>query len=130
LLGHNGHCQNLHGHRYVVEVEVTKTKDAIGQEDNAGCLTDFSVLKSKIGVWLDWHWDHAVLYNVDDRVLSMQLEGSKQRCFGFNGNPTAEAMASLLFSSLIPSMLEDIKCEVVRVRVYETPTCWAEVKHV
>lgn len=131
VLGHEGKCANLHGHRYVAEIEVAP----LAELDSLGRVVDFSVIKEKVGGWVDENWDHNFLFNRDDPMFKMF-------CFGFdrdarihhfgpktpyvmqNGNPTAENMAEHLFhvaKDLLPGLLK-----VVSVTIHETPNCKAK----
>lgn len=119
LVGHEGVCSNLHGHRYRVEVEVSS--DAL---DALGRVVDFGELKRTIGAWIDAHLDHAVILRHDDEPLLGVCRAAGWRVHVMPGNPTAELMASELLTAL-PSLLSP-PLRVVRVRLYETPSCWAE----
>lgn len=142
VLNHESKCKNLHGHRYSAEVTVsTPELDAIGR------VVDFGVLKSIIGKWIDDHWDHNILLNSEDPLFafrgsmtSMRHAGIFGAIFGdkepfdFRGmnllegskgiNPTAEVIAECLFGVCRKLLPKEIS--VVRIRVYETPNCWAD----
>ena len=131
LLGHTGRCCNLHGHRYVVETHIGMP----GEEDAStavldalGMLVDFGILKSRINGWLDSNWDHAFMVNSKDVALLALLGsvGEHTRTFVFDGNPTAEAMASLLLNEVVPKCLDGTGAAVVKVVVWETPNCRVE----
>jgi len=118
LLGHEDKCANLHGHNYRVEIDCC-TGDSL---DSIGRIIDFSVIKERLGGWLDRNWDHAVLLNEIDPLVSI-LKQTKQIVAVMKGNPTAENMASVLFG--VADDLFPGKC-VSRVRVEETDGAWAE----
>ena len=147
VLGHEGKCANLHGHRYVAEVTV-----AAQSLDTLGRVVDFSVVKETIGTWIDVQWDHNILLHQDDplakiwaewqqpgdlnvvdvRVDAPHLFGPKAPYIFPDGlNPTVENLAYLLFKiarrltqdSNLPALKE---VQVLRVKVWETPNCWAE----
>src|SRR5436853_739224 len=90
VLGHEGKCRHLHGHRGVAEVTVQ------GLElDSLGRVIDFSVLKREVGEWIDNNWDHNILLNTQDplwqEVPEESLIFANRRPFLFgNRNPTAE----------------------------------------
>ena len=133
VLGHEGKCANLHGHRYVAEIEVAP----LAKLDSLGRVVDFSVIKEKLGGWIEEYWDHNLLLHKDDPLL---VEAQKQpiksddhylkRMVGRhpyimpNGNPTAENMAEVLFMTAkthLPRLLK-----VVSVTIHETPNCKAK----
>ncbi len=123
VLGHEGKCKHLHGHRYVCEITVR----ANGL-DNLGRVVDFGVVKERVGTWVDTHWDHNALLNATDPLWTnpeaRDLAFPQVGPYLFNGNPTAENIAAELFriaTKLLPPPLE-----VVGVVVWETPNCRAE----
>lgn len=64
ILGHEGKCAHLHGHRYVAEITVS------GRDlDTLGRVVDFSVVKTKVGGWIDDYWDHNILLHPQDPLL-------------------------------------------------------------
>ncbi len=121
LLGHEGKCRFMHGHNYVAEVTVQSR-----ELDDLGMVVDFGVVKDKVGEWIDRNWDHAFIYNRDDEeVMKALVCLEDQNAYSMPLNPTAEVMASYLIDicrSLIPLPLN-----VTRVRLWETPKCYAEV---
>ena len=66
LVGHEGKCQNLHGHNYVLEVYVTGR-----QQDEIGRILDFKLLKLQVNQWIDENWDHTfILWTMDENGLA------------------------------------------------------------
>ena len=51
-------CRNCHGHSYKLFVYARNKNNVLLN----GMVIDFSVLKEKIGTWVDENWDHALLY--------------------------------------------------------------------
>lgn len=120
LLGHEGKCRNLHGHRYAVELTV-KAYEGL---DAVGRVIDFSVIKSVVGGWLDEHLDHGYIGQEGDELLEAASSvGSKIHVVSFP--PTAELLAAHLFM-IATDLLGDFGILVVRVRLYETPNGWAD----
>lgn len=131
VLGHEGKCRHLHGHRYVAEITVWA-----GGLDSLGRVIDFGEIKRIVGKWIDDRWDHNLLLNAKDPLLTAveecrcfdcpqdEILGGKEPYIMEHGNPTAEVMAEDLFKtvcSLLPSYLV-----VKKVKLYETPNCYAE----
>lgn len=152
VLGHEGKCRHLHGHRYVAELEVSASEylKSQGTElDECSRVIDFSVLKSVVGGWVDEHWDHNLLLNENDPLWllcqaamevsdSLPVLGSnaleifqgKQPYIVQGGeNPTAEVLARLLFQKA-EELLKPYDIRVMCIRMYETPNCWAEYSEV
>jgi 6-pyruvoyltetrahydropterin/6-carboxytetrahydropterin synthase len=113
-----GPCANIHGHRYVAEVTVE------GEQLNSlGMLVDFGWMKKIVGDWIDTSWDHRLVLSSEDSLLeNIPVDGSGLA--QLPGNPTAENMAKYLFDMVCGFVPSNIK--VVKVRIYETPNCWAE----
>lgn len=127
VMRHESKCATLHGHRYAAEIECEA--EAL---DSVGRVVDFGVIKERVGAWVDDQWDHTTLLNSEDMDLSALLfaehdaDGRRAPFIFDDCNPTAEVIANtLLFQA--QDLLADTGIRVTRVRVYETPTCWAEV---
>jgi 6-pyruvoyltetrahydropterin/6-carboxytetrahydropterin synthase len=117
---HESKCKNLHGHRYVVEITA-----AAPQLDDLGRVVDFSVIKKIVGGYIDRHWDHGTIAHQDDFDLIDLCAEKNWKLFTMFDNPTAENMARALYA-ISNKLLADCGVEVVHVRLYETPNCWAD----
>lgn len=122
-MNHEAKCATLHGHRYKVEICASaKTLDDVGR------VIDFSILKEKIGSWIDHHWDHnCLVFSEDAETLgALQNIPRKKEPFICQWNPTAENMAKFLLLEVCPNLLTGCGVTVNRVVVWETPNCCAE----
>lgn len=121
--GHESKCASLHGHRYRVEIEAKADK-----LDSVGRVIDFSVLKEKIGGWIDQFWDHTtIVWDQDTETLkALRWIPKYKEPFAAPWNPTAENMAEYLLTQVCPVVLVDTGVIVTRIRVWETPNCFAE----
>lgn len=114
LLKHEGKCRNLHGHRYVFELEV----EADGLDD-VGRVVDFSVLKEVVGGWIDTYWDHGFVGQLGDPLLATCMElGLKN--YALHNAPTAENMASHL-AEIVPALLQGRGLRLRSLVCWETP---------
>ena len=125
VLRHESQCASLHGHRYAAEITV-----AAGQLDAVGRVVDFGKIKEKVGSWINETLDHTTLVNSLDKSLlqwckNEQENLSKRAPFVMQGEPTAENIAKCILSKA-RELLNTDGIWVVSVRVYETPTCWAD----
>lgn len=121
---HGGACQMLHGHRYTVEATF------IAEELNSmGMIIDFAIIKNKLKTWLDQHWDHNVILDLSDKKLGDLIsQNTGQKVFYLKSHPTAENLALYLFQEVCPLLFSDcIGLTCNRIRLYETPTSFAEV---
>lgn len=121
VLGHEGKCRFLHGHRGVAEITVRAP-----QLDSVGRVIDFGVVKQLVGKWIDDNWDHNLLLNGDDPQLEYlrTTEDRSPYVMAIEGNPTAENMARHLYSVAVTLLPPNM--QVVNVRIWETPACYAD----
>ena len=116
LVGHEGKCRNLHGHRYSVDIAFAAPLNELG------IVIDFGTVKSIIGTWIDENLDHGVILNEKDTELIELCNRNKWKLFVMKSNPTAENIAELIYH-VSKTLIDSAKIEAVRV--YETPNCWA-----
>lgn len=125
VLRHEGKCANPHGHNYVALFQAEAD-----ELDSVGRVIDFSVLKDKIGGWIDQHWDHGFIYFAEDRDMWESLEnrnGAQWKTFRLPSNPTAENLAEHLLLVVCPDVLQGTGVRVTKVTLWETENCFAEV---
>ena len=134
LAGHEGLCKNLHGHTYKMAIEVTrKTEDVIMSEINSqGMVIDFKDLKQLVIDKIVEPLDHAFMYWINspeplEHEIAEILIKNQRKVAKVNYRPTAEAMAMNFFTTLSEELLQ-INLELKAVKIWETPTSFAEVK--
>ena len=125
VLRHESKCSTLHGHRYAAEL----TCDA-PELDAVGRVIDFGKIKELVGAWIDANWDHTTLVNgADESLLGFAVREAhqlgKRPPYIFDCEPTAENIAIALLE-VAGELLDEYGISVARVRVYETPNCYAE----
>jgi len=112
----------MHGHNYVAFFEA-----GVEELDGIGRVIDFSVLKERLGGWVDEHWDHGFVYwDKDIEVVAALDAMNEDRRFAMPYNPTAENMAQYLLRVVGPSVLDDTPVYLNAVRVWETENCYAD----
>ncbi len=123
VMNHESKCSTLHGHRY--QVEVTAEAE---QLDTIGRVIDFSILKGRIGTWIDEHWDHnSIIFEEDAETLkALRWIPRKKEPFSAPWNPTAENMATYLLNVVCPRELKGAGVMVTKIRIWETPNCYAD----
>ncbi|MEM0027835.1 MAG: 6-carboxytetrahydropterin synthase QueD [Ignisphaera sp.] len=105
IASHDGKCKDLHGHTYIVEVEVI---DEVDQEKPM--VIDFITLKKIV---------RNVLQKYDHKYLNEVLNLS---------DVTVEILALSIFNDLKAELAKLYPGTVLRrVRVYESLGMWAEV---
>ncbi len=129
--GHESKCQHLHGHNYRIHFKVEAELDDVGR------VLDFSVIKTRLCLWLEDNWDHKFLaWEKDPIMTNIHHLICTQACIeedrAFNAsmvwtpfNPTAENMAQYLLEVVGPQQLKGTGCKLVQVIVEETRKCSA-----
>jgi len=152
---HGSKCRHLHGHRYIVEA-VVHAGSLHEQGEQTGMAIDFGFLKQEMMAVIDAPCDHGLILCVDDALALGMLvpEGQdfvgwhanlrqtvarqgfcsthdarmEQKLYLIPGQPTAETLARHWFERLTEPVhaRSGGLAELVCVRVWETPNCWAE----
>jgi len=105
LLGYDGKCKNLHGHTGHLEVELISTETTEKLCNYNGMIIDFGDLKRLV--------NETVIDKLDHHYLNDFIE-----------IPTAENMVEWVVAELHNVFGYSLQ----RVRIYETPTSYAEWK--
>ena len=122
ILEHESKCKYLHGHRYVIEA--TFTSQGL---DNLGRVIDFGTIRELLGQWIDTNWDHTTILCEADKKLGETIAAQTgQPVFYMEKNPTAENMAQYLLETICPTLFADKNAKCTRIRLYETPNCYAD----
>ncbi len=126
---HKSQCRHLHGHRYALEI--TLAGDIIHQDGDSanGMVMDFSEIKSLARRHLVDLWDHAFLAYVGDQPVVNFLQSlPEHKTVLLDCIPTAENLAERAFA-ILDGVYRDTygnHLRLERVRLYETPNCWAD----
>jgi 6-pyruvoyltetrahydropterin/6-carboxytetrahydropterin synthase len=126
---HNSQCRHLHGHRYAIEITLSGniiTDDGVAEQ---GMVMDFSEVKRIAKKVLVDKWDHAFLVYSGDTLIMNFLQSLKDhKTVVFDSQPTAENLALAAFRILDKAYSDNYgnQLRLARVRIYETPNCWAD----
>lgn len=121
---HESKCKMLHGHRYVVEASFSAP-----ELDKLGRVIDFGVIKEVLGKWIDENFDHNTILSTADKKLGDDIEKiTNQKIFYLDYQPTAENIARYLFEEVCPKLFADYEIKCTKLRIYETPNCYAEIE--
>lgn len=104
LLEYIGACARLHGHTYKLQVTLK------GKLNDIGMVLDFKDLKKIVKDGIISMFDH---YNLNDKM---------------SFNTTAENMSVYIFDLLTVALIEDENVAVTSVKLWETPTSFAEYR--
>ncbi len=126
---HASQCRHLHGHRYALEVTLSgEIIKADGLPVN-GMVMDFADVKRIASEQVVSVWDHAFLvHRGDTRVLDFLATMPDHRTVVLDVVPTAENLAAEAFRILDAAYRDTYgnHLRLERVRLYETPNCWAD----
>lgn len=123
LKGYRGKCANLHGHRWVIEAQISG-KTLQEQGEKRGMLLDFGDFKQAVRALAD-AYDHALIIEQDSLKPSTLAALAEEafRVIEVPFRPTAENFAKHFYHQLQASRLP-----VSSVTVYETPDNCAEYR--
>jgi len=132
LSRHPDKCRFPHGHTR--NVEFVLEADEL---DENQMVCDFKIIKDVLGEWLDG-FDHALCMNTADPAYPEFKARFGERVIGFeNQDPTTELMARTIFDHARQALAAyaarrdgsyrlEAAVRLVRVRVWETTSSWAE----
>lgn len=132
LSKHPDQCRFPHGHTR--KVEFILESDTL---DENQMVCDFKVIRDVVGEWLDT-FDHALCMNTSDPAYQDFKDRYGDRVIGFpNQDPTTELMARVVFDHTSRALANNAAradtrypvakgVRLVRVRVWETSSSWAE----
>ena len=114
LDGHDGKCQNLHGHTYKLQVEISG--DLYESGAKKAMIIDFSDLKSIVKKTI---YDQT---SERESQIAALLQKLNSKTFGVPFRTTAEEMARFIFNRL----KHDEQLAISAIRLWETPTSFCE----
>jgi len=123
LDGHDGKCQNLHGHTYKLQVEVSG--ELVQHGAKKGMVVDFTDVKTVVKTVILDPMDHAFIYDTTSErecKIANLLNELNSKTFGIPVRTTAEEMARFIFNQLKE------KLPLSAIRLWETPTSFCEYR--
>lgn len=123
LDGHDGKCQNLHGHTYKLQVEVAG--ELFSEGAKKAMVMDFSDLKQAVKTAVLEPMDHAFIYDQTSQresQIAALLQQLDSKTFGVPFRTTAEQLAQFIFQRL----KQECGLPVSAIRLWETPTSFCE----
>ena len=124
VVGHENKCAHMHGHEYLAEI-YARPKETL---DDIGRVIDFSVIKERVGNWIDRYWDHGFIVNKTDIAALSAIKAFNdhsqfdQKYFELPYNPTAENLARFLLETC-KDLFTEYPIEIYKVVIHETPNC-------
>ena len=136
VVGHESCCSRLHGHNYRVHFtcESEYSDNVKNGLDHVGRVIDFSEVKTKLCMWLEYNWDHRFIAWEEDHLIkfindpSFMNEDNELRILNESFvfvpfNPTAENMAQYLVDVIGPQQLNGTGITLTSVTIEETRKC-------
>lgn len=118
---HSGGCENIHGHSYVMRVELE------GDIDDKGMVVDYFDVKATVQPLVDL-MDHSFLCAESDEVMRAFFDKNptlKVNYVAFHS--TAENIALYLLGEIKKEFIKFPSVKKITVRVFETERTFAEV---
>lgn len=129
LSNYQGKCANLHGHTYKLQVSVEAPLQDKGNE--TGMVMDFNNLKGAIDFVIE-AFDHAIIFSdigYRSEAESVLMDWADKYGMAYviisAGKSTSECIATEI-KSRISCYLAEVPVPDITVRVWETPTSFAE----
>lgn len=130
LSNYQGKCENLHGHTYKLQVTVEAPLQDKGNE--TGMVMDFNTLKKAIDFVTD-SFDHAIIFSdiayrgeAENALLDWADKYAMNYVIIPAGKSTSECIATAIRAKIVYA-LPIVEMEDITVRIWETPTSFAEV---
>ncbi len=127
---HASQCRHLHGHRYALELTLTGQVIRKPGDPANGMVMDFGDIKAIAQKHLVDAWDHAFLaYAGDAQLVTLLAAIPGHKTVLLDAVPTVENLALEAFRILDPLYIDAYgnQLSLERVRLFETPNCWADV---
>lgn len=125
LWNYDGKCRNVHGHSY--RLFVTVIGDPIADEQNVklGMVIDFGDLKKIVNENIVNRFDHTLFVSDKAQIKKMlETEQMFERFEQLDYQPTCENFV-IHFAEILKQKLPET-VELYSIRLYETPTSFAE----
>ena len=116
LDGHDGKCNNLHGHGYILLLEISQVLHQNGAKE--GMVIDFGDVKTMIDTYLIQDLDHAFIYNLNnerEKTIATTLEGVHSKVYPVSFRTTAELLARNIYQKV-----KELGIPVVKVSLAES----------
>lgn len=118
---HEGLCKNLHGHTYMMRVEIE------GDPDRNGIVMDYYDIEKIVGPFVA-KLDHSFVCSEDDDLMINFLKENGFRMYVVPDNTTAENLARYALEILAPAFAKFGNLYKLKILFYETRDAYAAVE--
>ncbi len=118
---HSGGCRNIHGHSYMMRVEIE------GEIDSNGMVMDYYALETIVAPLIE-KMDHSFCVDSEDTIM---LNFLKEQGFDYYLVPfttTAENLAKHITELIKPEFMKFDNLRTMKIRVNETADVFAELE--
>lgn len=125
LQGYSGKCAHIHGHSYHLTVTVAGRTITEEQDPNLGMVVDFSDLKRIVNEQIIAIFDHALVLNEKDPLLSIleKEKGGNPQIVRAAFQPTSENLLLEFVKRLREKIIAPLSLHSMTLR--ETPSSYA-----
>ena len=129
LLGYDGHCRNIHGHSYRLEITISGKPNSDSSSPKLGMVLDFGELKSIVKEHVLDYFDHCTVLNEKSPAGSFpELQNIFGNVLLVPYQPTCENILVEIRKRLLPHLPMGIELSILRL--YETATSYAEINQI
>ena len=112
VVGHENKCKHLHGHNYRLHFKIASV-----ELDSIGRVLDFSVIKSRLCMWLEDNFDHKTLIWEHDPILPDLKKIVPDDIVVTKFNPTAENIAKYIVEEVAVEQLAGTQCVLIECKI-------------
>lgn len=124
LQNYDGLCQNIHGHTYKLQVTLLGTPCNDINSPKYGMVLDFSVLKNVVKTPIVDRFDHALVVPQNGKFEQLRQFQTEGKFIEVPFQPTCENLTIYFVDEIKDKLPKNV--ELFSVRLYETPTSFAE----
>lgn len=125
LPNHYSFCNQIHGHRGIIEATVQGDVVAMAGSSSQGMVLDFSILKQLLMTKVHALLDHGFAVWKESKTDLAYIKTRNDKYIITETPPTAECLAKWAYDQIEMDIIH-YNLKLVRVRWYETPSSWAD----
>jgi 6-pyruvoyltetrahydropterin/6-carboxytetrahydropterin synthase len=118
---HSGGCRNIHGHSYMMRVEVE------GETDSNGMIMDYYDIENIISPLIE-KMDHSFCVDSNDKVMLDFLKEQNFKYYLVPFTTTAENLTKHITGIISPEFKKFDNLKTMKIRVNETADVFAELE--
>lgn len=124
LENHPGKCRNIHGHSYVMEVELSGALCKQKGHPAEGMLMDYKDLKTLVHQEILEPFDHALLVHKEAALAPVVSQSAFGKTLLLDFRPTCENLTAHFAQKIVKILPDGVM--LYRLRLYETAQSYAQ----